>query len=77
MSIQEKLEYYMRIKYPIGITKIPKDEGGGYCACIPMLGREAFMADGDTIHEALANLDKVKEVNFRSMLEKGLPIKEP
>jgi len=40
----------------VEVTKIPDDEGGGYSACIPLLGRNAFISDGETIDEALENL---------------------
>jgi len=75
--MKKNLEYYLNLSYTIEITKIPKDEGGGYSACIPLLGRDAFIADGETVEEALRNLDAVKKENFERMLRQGIPIKEP
>lgn len=75
--MKNDLKYYLTLNYSIEITKIPNDEGGGYCACIPLLGRNAFLSDGETIDEALKNLEIIKEENFSRMLEKGIPIPEP
>lgn len=75
--MKKDLKYYLNLNYPIEIIKIPEDEGGGYSACIPLLGRSAFISDGETIEEALKNLDIIKEENFLRMLEKGIPIPEP
>lgn len=75
--MKKDINYYLSLNYPIEIIKIPEDEGGGYSACIPLLGRSAFISDGETIEEALKNLEIVKEENFSRMLEKGIPIPEP
>ncbi len=75
--MKKDLKYYLTLNYPIEITKIPDDEGGGYSACIPLLGRNAFLSDGETIDEAIKNLEITKEENFSRMLEKGIPIPEP
>lgn len=75
--MKKDLKYYLTLNYPIEITKIPDDEGGGYSACIPLLGRNAFISDGETIEEALINLEITKEENFSRMLENGIPIPEP
>ena len=59
------------------IYKIPDDEGGGYSACIPQLGRYAFLADGNSPNEAVANLDKVKRDLFEDYLDRNITIPEP
>jgi predicted RNase H-like HicB family nuclease len=71
------LHYYMSLKYPVHIYKIPEDEGGGYSVCIPQLGRSAFVGDGDSLEEALRNLEIAKEINFKSMIEKNIHIPLP
>lgn len=75
--MKKNLSYYLNLSYPIEIVKIPDDEGGGYSACIPFLGRNAFISDGETIEEAIKNLEIIKEENFTRMLQKGIPIPEP
>ena len=75
--MKKNLEYYFSLKYPIEIYEIPSDEGGGFSACIPQLGRNAFIADGDTMEEALKNLNIVKEENFKRMYDNDIPIIEP
>lgn len=59
------------------INKIPEDEGDGYIACIPRLGRKAVRADGSTIAEAIENLEEVKKEWFVTFLERGTIIPEP
>ena len=75
--MKKTLEYYMNLNYPIQIFKIPDDEGGGYSASIPILGEYAFLGDGDTIEEAIENLNEVKEALFKEYLEDGIYINEP
>lgn len=67
----------MSLKYSVKITKIPDDEGGGYNACIPLLGSYAFQGDGDTKEEAKQNLEEIKKILFEDYLEKNIKIPEP
>ena len=71
------LEYYMAQDYPVEIRRIPESLGGGYSASIPHLGRMAFFADGDTVEEALAKLERVKRTLFQHMISQGRPIPPP
>lgn len=75
--MKKNLEYYLSLIYPVELIQIPIDEGGGYSACIPQLGRNAFIADGDTVEEVLSNLQSLKEESFKRMIENGIPIPEP
>lgn len=75
--MKKNLKYYLSLNYPIEIRKIKKEEGGGYQASIPMLGKYAFVGDGDTIEEALADLEEVKKYLFKKYLDEGIPIPEP
>ena len=67
----------MKLKYKIEVVPIPEEDGGGYEARIPQLGREAFRGYGETIEEALAHLEVVKRDLFESYLKDGMPIPEP
>lgn len=71
------LEYYMSLDYPVEVRRIPNTLGGGYSASIPHLGRMAFFAEGDTVDEAIAELDNVKCQLFQHMLDKGKDIPVP
>jgi len=75
--MENNLEYYMNIKYKIEIVPIPDEDGGGYFARIPQLGKDAFVGDGETIKEALNNLERIKKVYFEDYLERGINIPEP
>ncbi len=75
--MKKDLSYYMSLNYPIEIVKIPSDEGGGFMATIPQLGRNVFVGDGDTVEEALKTLEFVKEEWFKTYLERGHDIPLP
>jgi predicted RNase H-like HicB family nuclease len=47
--------------YVVAIRRLQPEEGGGYMACIPQLGRGAFNGNGDTIEEALNGLQSCYE----------------
>lgn len=74
---RKKLDYYLKLRYKVEITPIPEEEGGGYEASIPQLGRMAFRGCGKTIDEALSHLEVVKKDLFERYLKKGVEIPEP
>ena len=71
------LEYYLKLPYTIEVVPIPKSQGGGYMARLPEVGRFAIVGDGETIEEAIANLEDIKRELFSDYLEKDLQIPEP
>ncbi len=74
---KNNLNYYLNLNYPIEIKRIPDEEGGGYTATIPQLGKYAFVGDGESIEEAIQNLEEIKSYLFKKYLEEGIPIPEP
>jgi len=75
--MKKDLRYFLDINYPIEINEIPKNEGGGVTASIPVLGKYAFRGDGETIDEAIENLNNIKEYLFKKYLDQNIPIPEP
>lgn len=75
--MKKDLKYYLKIAYPIEINEIPEEEGGGYNASIPLLGRYAFQGDGDTIEESIENLNSIKKYLLSKYLNEKIPIPEP
>jgi len=77
--VQERtdLEYYMSLEYPVEIRRVAEEDGGGYNASIPSLGRYTFTGDGKTVQEAYQDLEEVKREVFADLLEEGIPIAEP
>ena len=73
----DNIDKMKNIDYPIEVTEISADEGGGFSACIPQLGRNVFLADGETLAEALKNLEEIKKKWFEYYFEKGIRIPEP
>lgn len=58
-------QVFVTVRHPIKIIKIPINEGGGYCACLPTLGENTFLGDGDTSNKAVANLLMITREFFR------------
>jgi predicted HicB family RNase H-like nuclease len=77
MSRKNDIAYYMTLPYVIEITKIPEEKGGGYMACLPQFGRMAAVGDGDTIDEAIDNLEESKRALFEEYIKEGVQIPEP
>lgn len=75
--MKKDLNYYMNLDYPMEIVRIPDDEGGGFAATIPQLGRNAFVGDGETVDEAIKNLEQIKLELFEDYYKKEIPIPEP
>ncbi len=71
------IDYYMELPYRIEIQPVPEEDGGGFEASIPELGRRAVCGDGDTIEEALDSLEAVKQERLSAYLAKGVSIPEP
>lgn len=67
----------MRLSYRIQIEEIPVNEGGGFLASIPLLGRYAVCSDGETVEQALRTLNEIKRERLAEYLEKGVFIPEP
>lgn len=74
---QERLHYYMELPYKIEVTPISAEEGGGYMAVLPEIGKEAIIGDGDTIEEACQNLREIQEELFSDYLQRNIKIPEP
>jgi antitoxin HicB len=74
---KKSLSYYMSLEYVAEIIPIPKEEGGGFKACIPQLGRHAFIGDGDSREEALKDLENTKREYFIEFIKKGIEIPDP
>jgi len=77
MEKKKDLDYYLKLRYKIELTPTPKEWGGGWRAEIPELGRYAFVGDGETIEEALAQLEEIKRDYFEDWYKKGIEIPEP
>ena len=54
--MKKDVDYYMGLPYTIEVTPLLEKEGGGFHACVPLLGRFAICADGKTHQEAIDNL---------------------
>lgn len=59
--MDKQLDYYLKLNYPIEITALSDEENGGFSACIPQLGRNAYVSYGDTVEEAVQNLNELKK----------------
>lgn len=74
---EQLVEHYMTLPYRIEIVKLPDTKGGGFMACLPQFGRMAAIGDGETVGEALSNLEDSKRALFETYLDEGVEIPEP
>ncbi len=75
--MRRSIDYYLNQKYRIEIIGIPEEEGGGFAASLPQFGKTGIIADGDTIEEALRELETVKRLRFEDYIENGFDIPLP
>jgi len=75
--MKKDLNYYLNLRYKIELIPIPEEDGGGWRAEIPELGRYAFVGDGETVEEALRSLEETKKDYFEDWYKKGIEIPEP
>ncbi|QTA84191.1 toxin-antitoxin system HicB family antitoxin [Desulfonema magnum] len=75
--MKKDLNYYLHLPYKIEIVPIPPEDGGGYEASLPEIGRFAIVGDGETPAEAIADLERIKAEQFSYYLERGTDIPEP
>ena len=75
--MEKDLKYFMSLNYPLELIKIAEEDGGGYSASIPMLGKYAFVGTGNTPEEAIDSLNSIKEYLFKDYILKNIPIIEP
>lgn len=75
--MEKNLKYYMGLNYVIEIVTIPNDKGGGVLAKIPIFGSLGVVGDGNTVEEALANLEISKEIVLEILINDKKVIPEP
>ena len=71
--MMDKLDYYMSLPYRIEL--IPDMDEGGFAVSIPDL--PGCLSTGDTIDEAINNINDAKKAWIEAALEDGLPVPEP
>jgi len=71
------IDYYMSLNYPIELRQLSEEDGGGWFACIPALGRHLVRATGDTSEEALQELDAVRRLFIKDMYDRRAQIPLP
>ncbi|WP_027352055.1 type II toxin-antitoxin system HicB family antitoxin [Desulfotomaculum nigrificans] len=69
------LKYYMNLNYEIKIRQLTEEEGGGWFAEIPLL--PGCMSDGETVEEAITNINDAKKCWIETCLKLGRDIPEP
>jgi predicted RNase H-like HicB family nuclease len=71
------VQYYLSLPYPIRIEQVPEEDGGGFVACIPLLGEHMFTGCGDTITEALQSLADITVDHLEVLISARADIPEP
>lgn len=70
--MKNKLQYYLKLDYPISINRMTD---GNYCAEIPII--KGCKGYGASISGAVEELENVKTTLIKLMIEQGKSIPEP
>lgn len=65
------------LRYPVQLRKLSEEEGGGWIAWIPLLGKGMFMIDADTAAEAIDELEQHRRSLYKEVIESGIRIPLP
>lgn len=76
-KIDPELERYMSLGYRTVIEPFSEEDGGGFEAHVPTLGRSTCVGVGETPQGALQSVEECKRSLFTLWLEEGLPIPLP
>lgn len=75
MIMKKGLNYYLSLNYEIRIRRLLGEEGSGWLAEISQL--PGCMSDGETVEEAITNVNDAKKCWIETALELGRVIPEP
>ena len=70
-------EEWNDLRYDITLRELSEEEGGGWLAWIPLLGRGAFMVDAQTPEEAARDLEELRRSRYDMVIESGADIPLP
>lgn len=73
--MKKDLDHYLKLNYEIVIRRLEEEEGGGWLATIPDL--PGCMSDGESIEEAVKNIEDAKRAWLATAFEAGRDIPEP
>ena len=65
------------LRYPIELQQLSKEEGDGWMAWIPALGRGLFMVDANTPAEAIEELEQLRKSLYDTVIRSGQPVPLP
>ncbi len=64
-----------RLEYPVIVSPLPEQDGGGFLATVPDL--PGCMSDGDTPEEAISNVQDAISVWIEAANDLGRPVPAP
>jgi hypothetical protein len=76
MSKMTKTEWEA-LRYPVQLQELSEEEGGGWIAWIPLLGKAMFMMDADTPAEAIERLEEHRKSCYDVVINSSVPIPLP
>ncbi len=65
------------LRYPVELQQLSHEEGGGWMAWIPLLGKGMFMVNADTAAEAIDRLEALRKDAYEMVTRSGQPIPMP
>lgn len=66
-----------RLRYRVELQELSEEEGGGWMAWIPVLGKAAFMVDAETAADALDKLEAHRRAMYDLVVKDGRAIPLP
>ena len=74
---KKNVAYYLSLPYAIEVQPVSQQDGGGFTACIPLLGRWSAIGDGDTELEAITDLHTALPSLIEEWIKREVEIPEP
>lgn len=72
-----KLDDYLKLPYKLEVVPLSEEDGGGFYASYPELGKAAAHGDGATVEEAVKMAEEAKRLVLEVKLEHGDEIPLP
>jgi predicted RNase H-like HicB family nuclease len=66
-----------QLRYPIELQALSEEEGGGWFATIPLLGRATCAADGHSVEEVVTRLEEYRRSLYEVVMASPHPILLP
>jgi hypothetical protein len=70
-------EEWESLRYPMELQRLSEEEGGGWMAWIPLLGKGLFTVDAETAEDAVRDLEALRRSLYDTVMNSGRPVPLP